>query len=147
MRLERGSSLSGPHSGPMVDAMNPNTPPPARARLSIGYQNAVLTAIALLAGLGLVERGGSAPAAGPSAAMAQEQPESGGLSNALEQRKQIIAELRVMNGRLERIDARLAGKLEVKVVDMPPLKLPPEAKPRPDRADRPDRPEPKPEGK
>ena len=105
----------------------------AGSRTGAAYQNAVLTAIALLLGLGLAERAGGSPWAGPDAAMAQEQPEAGGLSNALEQRKQIIAELRAVNGRLERIEARLAGKLEVKVVDMPPLKLPPEAKPKPER--------------
>jgi hypothetical protein len=106
----------------------------------IGYQNAVLTAIALLLGLGLAERQGVTLDT-PGAALAQEQ-DSGGLSNALEQRKQMISELRNINGRLERIEARLASKLEVKVVDMPPIKLPPEPKAKPDRGG--DRGEPKP---
>jgi hypothetical protein len=107
----------------------------ARSRLGVGYQNAVLTAIATLLGLGLLERAGTTSLTTPPAAMAQEQPESGGLTNALEQRKQIIAELRAMNGRLERIEGRLAGRLEVKVTDMPPLKLPAEPKPRPEKAE------------
>ena len=48
----------------------------------------------------------------------------GGLSNALEQRKQIIAELRTLNARMERIESKLAAGLNVKVTDMPALKLP-----------------------
>src|SRR5262245_12528171 len=102
---------------------------PARS-FRVGYQNAVLTAIALCLGLGLADRQGTSVDS-PGVALAQEQ-DSGGLTNALEQRKQIIAELRQMNGRLERIEARMASKLEVKVVDMPPLKLPPEPKAKPD---------------
>ena len=61
-----------------------------------------------------------------------EQDGGGGLSNALEQRKQIIAELRTMNGRLERIEAKLAGRLDVRVTDMPPIKLPPETRAKPE---------------
>jgi hypothetical protein len=121
--------------------MNPST----ERRSCFGYQNAVLTAIAVLLGLGLAERAGDGSAlTGPAAASAQsEQPESGGMTNALEQRKQIIGELRTANLRLERIEARLNGRLEVRVTDMPPLRLPPEAKPKPA-----DRGEPKPaEGK
>jgi hypothetical protein len=82
------------------------------------YQNLLLTAIAVVLVLGLIDRG-----AGPgSEALAQ--PEMGGLSNALEQRKQIIAELRTLNARMERIESKLAAGLNVKVTDMPALKLP-----------------------
>jgi hypothetical protein len=109
------------------EGMNPNPRPDG----SRAYQNIVLTAIAGLLALGLLER---APARGsaleaPAVAQASEQPEGGGLTNALEQRKQIIAELRTANGRLERIETRLKGRLEAKVTDMPPLRMPPEAKP------------------
>jgi hypothetical protein len=86
----------------------------------VGYQNAVLTAIAVLLALGVVDRQGRMLE--PSAAQAQ--PE--GLSNALDQRKQIIAELRAMNGRLERIESKFAAGVDVRVKDMPPVKFPPE---------------------
>jgi hypothetical protein len=89
----------------------------------VGYQNAVLTAIAVLLALGLVDRQSGGRMLEPAAASAQ--PE-GGLSNALEQRKQMIAELRAMSGRLERIESKISGGLDVRVKDMPPIKFPPE---------------------
>jgi len=107
--------------------MNP-TPRPDGSRT---YQNIVLTAIAALLGLGLLQHAPATGSALESPAIAQgEQPESGGMTNALEQRKQIIAELRQLNGKLERIDTRLHGKLEVKVIDMPPLKMPADNRPK-----------------
>jgi hypothetical protein len=103
----------------------------------IGYQNAVLTLIAAFLGIGLVERG-VLPEPAPASAQPSD-PDQGGLANALEQRKQIITELRLMNSRLDRIEAKLTSGLSVKVTDMPVLKLPPEARagdkdktPRPD---------------
>lgn len=100
----------------------------------IGYQNAVLTAIAGLMAIGLLDRQGAEPSiTSPSAAMAQAQPgvEPGGFTNALEQRKLIIAELRQLNSKLDRLDARLSAGLNVKVTDMPALKIPPEARAKP----------------
>lgn len=95
----------------------------------IGYQNAVLTVIAGVLTLGLVERAGQPSIAAPSAANAQPSgPEQGGLMNAMEQRKTMIAELRAMNARLDRIESKLAGGLTVKVSEMPPIKLPPETR-------------------
>lgn len=93
----------------------------------LGYQNACLSVIALLLGLGMLDRG-AVSALEPAAAVAQAhaQPSEGGLSNALEQRKVMIAELRAMNGRLDRIEARLKSGMEVSVKDMPPMQLPPE---------------------
>lgn len=101
---------------------------PAFARRN-GYQNAVLTLIAAFLGLGLVERSGS-PALPESAANAQPtiDPDQGGLSNKLEQNKQIIGELHGIAGRLDRIESMLSRGLSVKVTDMPPLKMPPEAR-------------------
>jgi hypothetical protein len=91
----------------------------------LGYQNAALTAIAVFLGLSLVNGGG---VTSPSSASAQPENESpGGLISASEQRKVMIAELKAMNGRLERIESKLAaGGVNVKVTDMPALKLPPE---------------------
>jgi hypothetical protein len=91
----------------------------------LGYQNAALTAIAALLGLNLVNGGGITA---PSAASAQPENEGmGGLISAGEQRKVIIAELRGIGGRLDRIESKLAaGGVSVKVTDMPALKLPPE---------------------
>jgi hypothetical protein len=110
----------------------------------LSYQNLVLTGIAGLLALGLVDKPiGAFLMPSCTAAAQSEQPDAGGLTNALEQRKQIIAELRTINTHLEKIDSRLAGRLEVRVTDMPPLKLPPELKPKPG-ADKPERGEPKP---
>lgn len=99
----------------------------------IGYQNAVLTLIAAILGLGLVERAGS-PTLPESAANAQpaSDPDQGGLSNKLEQGKQIIGELHSISGRMDRIESLLTRGLSVKVTEMPPLKLPPEARARPE---------------
>ncbi|MEX2217916.1 MAG: hypothetical protein WD749_04075 [Phycisphaerales bacterium] len=98
------------------------------------YQNAALTAIAVLLALGLAERAGSGlPGVAPAEAR-QYQPIEVGLTNALEQRKQMISELRSMNSRLERIESRLAGRIEVRVIDMPPVKLPAELRTRPEPA-------------
>lgn len=97
----------------------------------IGYQNLMLTAIAAMLALGLVERGGDEGSIGPAAAQAQPESDGGGLTNKLEQNKQIISELRLLNSKVDRIEARLAGGLSVKVTDMPALKLPPEMRGKP----------------
>ena len=102
----------------------------------IGYQNAVLTLIAAFLGIGLVERGNLPAVTEPAGAAAQpSDPDQGGLANAIEQRKQIIAELRQMNGRLDRIESKLASGLSVKVTEMPALKLPAEGR-KPETAER-----------
>lgn len=114
-----------------------NTPTDRNSAGRLGYQNAVLTAIAVLLGVGLIERGAGTGSSltEPAGAMAQE-PQDGGLTNKLEQNKQIIAELRAINGRLERIEAKLAGRVDVRVTDMPPIKMAPEGRqkndPKPD---------------
>ena len=105
---------------------------PASARRT-GYQNAVLTLIAAFLGLGLLERAGS-PALPESVAAAQPgtDPDQGGLSNKLEQGKQIINELHAIGVRMDRLEAQISRGLSVKVTEMPALKLPPEAHAKPD---------------
>jgi hypothetical protein len=88
-----------------------------------GYQNAMLTAIAVILALGALDRG----LTDPSPALAQ-QPTEGGLTNRLEQNKQIIAELQKMNSKLDRIESKLSSGLSVKVTDMPAMKLPADPK-------------------
>ena len=102
------------------------------ARNANGYQNAVLTAIALLLTLGLVERGGELTT--PSRAQAQ--PDRGGMTNDLEQRQQIIAELQKINSRLERMESKLASGINVEVTSMPAMKVE-EPKPVKPKADEP----------
>jgi hypothetical protein len=89
------------------------------------YQNAALTVIAGLLALAVLDRQGGMT----EAAAAHAQPgivQSGGMSNALEQRKQMIAELRQISARMERIEAKINAGMNVRVTDMPPLRLPPE---------------------
>lgn len=86
-----------------------------------------LTVVAVLLGLGLMER----LANGPSVALAAPQrsagpDEGGGLLSAAEQRKTIIAELKRISAQLEALDARLKNGISVKVTDMPEIKLPAE---------------------
>jgi hypothetical protein len=83
-----------------------------------GYQNAVLSAIAVLLALGLIDRRSGGELASLPAAHAQ-QPDQGGMMNALEQRKVMIAELRNISSRLERLEAKLNAGLNVKVTSMP----------------------------
>ena len=105
----------------------------------IGYQNAVLSLIAIFLGVGLLERAAAPGLTQPGAATAaQPEPDQGGLSNALEQRKQMINELRMANSRLDRIEARLAGTMNVKVIDMPPVKMADGGREKGDKANKPD---------
>ena len=86
---------------------------------AFGYQNAVLSAIAVLLALGLIDRRSGGEVASLPAAHAQQQPDQGGMTNALEQRKVIIAELRGISSRLERLEAKLTSGINVKVTSMP----------------------------
>lgn len=58
------------------------------------------------------------PAAGP-----EEEPSDSRIS-AADQRKQMIAELRAISQRLDRVEAVLSKGIQVKVTDMPEMKLP-----------------------
>jgi len=111
-----------------------STPHQIAAPRRSGYQNAMLTAIAVLLALGVIDRhAGSGDRVdrltAPRAALAQPQTD-GGLANKLDQNKQIISQLQMLNGKLDRIEAKLSSGISVKVTDMPPLKLPADAKAR-----------------
>ena len=60
------------------------------------YQNTVLTVIAALLAVAVIDRQWGIPE--PASAHAQPGAQDGGLTNALEQRKQMIAEIRRMFG-------------------------------------------------
>lgn len=90
------------------------------------YLNGVLTVIAALLALLVVDRVGEGPVgtmamAGPPTG---EPDPKGGLVSAADQRKQIILELRALGKRLEQVEAQLKGGLSVKVTEMPELRLP-----------------------
>lgn len=88
-----------------------------------GYQNAVLTVIAALLAVAMIDRHPAITE--PSGAHAQvREGQEGGMSNALEQRKQMIAELRQLSSRMERLESRINAGLNVKVTEMPPMRLP-----------------------
>lgn len=89
-----------------------------------GYQNAVLTAIAVLLALGLIDRRSGGGIVELASAQAQPgDPDHGGMTNELEQNKQIIAELRLMNGKLERLESKISAGLSVKVTSMPAIQV------------------------
>jgi hypothetical protein len=90
------------------------------------YQNAVLTVIAGLLAVHAVDR--QIGIASPATAEAQVGGQEGALSNALEQRKQMISELRQLSSKMDRLEARLNGGINVKVTDMPPIRLPPDTR-------------------
>lgn len=96
-----------------------------------GYQNAVLSAIALILAIGLIDRRSGNDLAALPSAHAQAQPDQGGMTNALEQRKVIISELRNIASRLERLESKLNAGLNVKVTSLPATTPPAETKPRP----------------
>lgn len=85
----------------------------------------LLGAIALMLGVLIADRWADrlsqGPVAGEAAALAQgpDESEGGGRVSAAEQRKDMIAELRAMNRRLDKIDAALSKPLPVKVLEMP----------------------------
>ena len=103
-----------------------------------GYQNLVLTVIAGALTLGIVERH-SGLLTEPAAAQPQSQPGSAqgdsGLANGLEQRKQTINELRLINSKLERLEAKLNSGLSVKVTEMPAIKFPQEPRAKGDKGE------------
>ena len=84
-----------------------------------GYQNVVLTAIAVLLALGLVDRRTGGELTSLPQVSAQPDADQGGMTNALEQRKIMIAELRQMTAKLDRIDSKLGAGINVKVTSLP----------------------------
>ena len=85
------------------------------------YTNVMLT---LIAGLLAVSVLGHATSL-TSTANAQATPpeDASGLISAAEQRKVMITELKAISARLDRLDATMSKVLNVKVVDMPPIKI------------------------
>lgn len=98
------------------------------------YSNGVTTVLVALLGLMVVERVTTGPSGGvvaslttPRAAQAGPDDEpSAGLVSAADQRKLMLAELKRLSAQLDRLESRLASGINVKVTDMPAIKLPKE---------------------
>lgn len=89
------------------------------------YLNAVLTVIAVLLGLHLLVQV-SGQHASPSVAVAQpvgDGPVNSPPFNAAEQRKQMIALLELLNRRVSSLENKLDKGLNVKVTEMPAIKV------------------------
>jgi hypothetical protein len=99
------------------------SPHEGRAMRRNGYQNAMLTAIAVLLALGLVERHTGTVVTEPASVSAQPEPDQGGMTNRLEQGKQQIIELRAISAKLDHLDAKLSAGINVKVTSMPPIQV------------------------
>jgi len=104
----------------------------ARQSPGLSYTNGALTAIALLLGVVAFQNAG---VSGVNTAHAQEpaplalggdDSDTSGRISAAEQRKQIIAELRTLQTKVERVEQIMNRGMNVKVVDMPEMKLPQE---------------------
>src|SRR5690349_7380843 len=89
-----------------------------------GYTNGVLTVIAALLALNLAMSAGNTPSVLPAAQAQPTEPvdEGSGLISASEQRKVIIAELRRLGTKMDRLEAKLNSGLNVKVTEMPAAK-------------------------
>lgn len=90
------------------------------------YLNSVLTVIALMLGLVAMERFFGSDSRGQMAvASAGPSEESGsvGLVNAADQRKQIIAELKSMNAKLDKMQGSIKSPMPVKVLEMPAIRV------------------------
>jgi hypothetical protein len=93
------------------------------------YTNGVLTAIAALLGVIVLQQTNSTGPQGAALAqvgvVGEQVPSEGaatGLISAAEQRKAIISELKTMNDRLTAIEGALAKGINVKVTSMPAQK-------------------------
>lgn len=53
-----------------------------------------------------------------------DEPSTGGLISAAQQRKQMLMELRTLGQRMQRIEVLLQSGLRVEVTEMPPIRLP-----------------------
>jgi len=83
------------------------------------YLNAVLTAIAVLLGMLLIDSAGST-----GSAVAGTRGEPTGIPNAAVQRKRMIAVLERVESRVAGLEKKLtSGALEVKVVSMPEVRV------------------------
>lgn len=90
------------------------------------YLNSVLTVIAIMLGLVAMERffgneGGGQVAV--ASGTPSEDSGSVGLINAADQRKQIIAELKSMNAKLDKMQGSIKSPMPVKVLEMPAVRV------------------------
>lgn len=120
-------------------AMDERAPSSIPLRRGVALRMAATLALALVA-LDVIDRATGQPGlvaslVSPSQASAQGESDAGGPFSAAQQRKDMIAELRQINSRLERLESKLSSGLTVKVTDMPALKLPPELRAPAPRAD------------
>lgn len=106
--------------------------PDVRRAQGTPYLNLVLTAIAGLLAVMVLQSPAGGGAGSPSAALAAQpskqsggsQGEQMGLISALEQRKIMIASLARIEERLSKMEAKLSSGISVKVTEMPPIRLP-----------------------
>jgi hypothetical protein len=88
----------------------------------IGYLNAVLTVIAVMLGMLVVDRVAFSPAAAV-AGPGDDNPK--GLISAADQRKIMISELKKLTTKMESLESTIkSGNLTVKVTEMPEITLP-----------------------
>lgn len=83
------------------------------------YTNVLLTLIALSLGVIAFDSISANPSVAGAAWAQPGDDDEGGRISAAEQRKQIIAELKSMGARLERLDTQLQKGINVKVTEMP----------------------------
>lgn len=96
--------------------MNGDHQVPQTGRL---YTNVLLTAIAASLGVIAFDTLSSNPSVASSAWAQPGGDEENGRISAAEQRKQIIAELRTLQSKVERLDATIGKGISVKVTEMP----------------------------
>lgn len=90
------------------------------------YLNGVLTVIAVVMGLMLLNQAGLGLSASRAEA-SQAQPERGtGLVSAADQRKQMIEELKKVSARIEKLERAIEKGVSVKVTSLPEVKKPEE---------------------
>src|SRR5690606_16811220 len=101
--------------------MTPTRRTPMRRR---SYSNLMLTVIAGLLALSLVDRATSTEgsiASVTAPAHAQNQP--GEMVSAAQQRKMMIAEIKGLGERIDRLDKTMRSGINVKVTEMPRVRL------------------------
>ncbi len=86
------------------------------------YANAMLTIVAVLLGVMILQQGG-APLTSEANAQRSNRRTDNPIAppNAASQRQQMIAQLESLNSRMESLEGRLAGPFEVKVLEMPEM--------------------------
>ena len=97
-----------------------NATSPNNDRAQRRYTNAALTVITGLLAMNALNQAGVSPV---STAYAQQGGGEEGMVSAAEQRKVMISELRQLSGRMERMESALTRGINVKVLDMPPVRL------------------------